>query len=89
MSQYRSMWSNHVDFPNPPLCRECIIPLAVTACKEAWDKLMRYCEHNHDPKSDETCEHYKADPEDFIVKRVLRAGMNPIDAGYRYCLEAV
>jgi hypothetical protein len=59
------------------------VPLAVTACEKAWEKLMYYCDHNHDPKSEETCKHYVDDPKDFIVNRVLRAGMNPIDAGYR------
>ena len=59
------------------------MPLAVKACKEAWDTLMRYCSSATDQQSEATCKRYKDDPAEFLVERVLRASVNPIDAGYR------
>lgn len=44
---------------------------------------MTYCSSATDDKSEATCKHYRADPADFIVSRVLRANINPIDGGYR------
>jgi copper oxidase (laccase) domain-containing protein len=60
-----------------------VVPLAVTACKMAWQKLQNYCKSHTDEKSKEACEKFIADPKAFLVTRVLRAGVNPIDAGYR------
>lgn len=59
------------------------MPLAVKACKEAWDTLMSYCADATDAKSEAACKHYREDPADFLVSRVLRANINPIDGGYR------
>ena len=53
------------------------------ACKLAWDKLQSWCKAHTDDKDKEACEKYRADPKDFLVRRVLRATVNPIDAGYR------
>lgn len=64
-----------------------MVPLAVNACKLAWQKFIDYCAKHTDDKSKTECDRYKADPKDFLVTRVLRAGVNPIDAGYRCALS--
>lgn len=69
----------------PGSCVDCIVPLAVKACKEAWDTLMSYCSSATDDKSEAACKHYREDPADFLISRVLRANINPIDGGYSYC----
>lgn len=65
------------------MCRDCIVPLAVKVCKEAWSKLMSYCSEATDDQSEAACKHYREDPSDFLIQRVLRASVNPIDGGYR------
>eukprot|EP00892_Ulva_mutabilis_P005433 jgi/Ulvmu1/3261/UM151_0009.1 len=66
-------------------CEACVVPVVVKVCKEAWAKLMTYCKVATDAKSEAACKHYREDPADFVVSRVLRASVNPIDGGYTYC----
>ena len=59
------------------------MPLAVGACKKAWQELMQYCKAATDPKTKKGCEAWREDPASFLLSRVLRATVNPIDAGYK------
>ena len=58
--------------------------MAVKACKVAWKKLEGWCKAHRDDKAKEACQQYETDPKEFLLERVLRATVNPIDAAYRY-----
>ena len=64
------------------------MPLAVGACKKAWATLLEYCKLHHDKKSKAGCAAFQADPASFLVPKVLRAKINPIDAVYK-CASSV
>jgi hypothetical protein len=74
---------------NTTICRSCIEPLVEKTCKMAWKQLMKYCDAKHDAKTEGVCERWKKDPSSFLLKRVLRAGTNPIDAAYKYAATFV
>lgn len=63
--------------------RDCIEPLAERACKEAWNALMAYCRDSTDPKVKQGCAAWCKDPASFLLSKVLRTKVNPIDAGYK------
>lgn len=67
-------------------CTSCVVPPTSQACKLAWSKLMGICK-GADPSSDlgKFCEASKADPQKFIIEKVLRAEVNPLDVAYKIC----
>jgi hypothetical protein len=65
--------------------RGCIEPLAVGACRKAWAEALAYCRAHHSV-AERTCAEWRADPASFLVPRVLRAKVNPIDAVYTCAL---
>ena len=44
---------------------------------------MEYCKAATDPKTKKGCQAWRDDPSSFLLSRVLRATVNPIDAGYK------
>eukprot|EP01025_Chloroclados_australasicus_P026103 TRINITY_DN25942_c0_g1_i1.p1 TRINITY_DN25942_c0_g1~~TRINITY_DN25942_c0_g1_i1.p1 ORF type:complete len:202 (+),score=13.93 TRINITY_DN25942_c0_g1_i1:95-700(+) len=66
-------------------CTDCIVPLATSACKTAWSQLMKICDNTKREDILEYCDKCKDDPSIFLLDKVLRAKVNPIDAGYQYC----